>query len=132
MNFYSYGALGTDKYPPFSLEEDPDYPADLYIPYPERLSQGLVLVKWWLLALPHYAVVFLFYFISCNAENCVGGSPGLITILVIISAVCVLFSGNYPKDIFKLVVGLNRWCLRVAAYASLMTDEYPPFRLWDD
>ena len=52
VGFYSYQALGTDKYPPFSLKPDDDYPADLQIEYPEELSRGLVLVKWWLLAIP--------------------------------------------------------------------------------
>ena len=46
VGFYSYQALATDKYPPFSLEPDDDYPADLTIEYPEKLSRGLVLVKW--------------------------------------------------------------------------------------
>ncbi len=126
VGFYSYEALGTDKYPPFTLKPDPDYPADLEIPYPEKLSRGLVWVKWWLLAIPHYIVTALF-------EGGWGrGNVGLVTILAIFGAVALLFTGKYPKDIFKLVIGLNRWAYRVAAYVTLMTDEYPPFRLWDD
>jgi hypothetical protein len=122
--FYSYSALGTDKYPPFSLQPDPSYPADLDIPYPEKLSQGLVLVKWWLLAIPHYIIVSIF-----TGRSGWWGGGGLIFILAIIAAVVVLFTGKYPPDIFKLVIGLNRWAFRVAAYVSLMRDEYPPFRL---
>ena len=56
VGYYGYSALGTDRYPPFSLERT-DYPAELDVPYPERLSRGLVLVKWWLLAIPQYIVV---------------------------------------------------------------------------
>ena len=122
VNFYTYQALGTDKYPPFTLESDPDYPADLEIAYPEKLSQGLVLVKWWLLAIPHYIIVGIF----------VGGSnTGLITILTIINAILLLFTGKVNGDIFKIVIGLDRWTYRLYAYASLLTDEYPPFRLDD-
>ena len=126
VGFYSYQALGTDKYPPFSLEPDPDYPADLEIAYPEKLSRGLVLVKWWLLAIPHYIIIGLF-------QGGYGGrgGGGMVFILAIIAAVILLFTGKYPGDIFKLVVGINRWSYRVYAYAALMTDKYPPFRLWD-
>ena len=59
VGFYSHSALGTDRYPPFTLKDAPDYPARLELAYPESLSRGLVLVKWWLLALPHYVVVGL-------------------------------------------------------------------------
>src|SRR5436309_9389003 len=60
VQYYTYGALATDRYPPFSLRDDPAYPARLQVEYPQRLSRGLVLVKWWLLAIPHYLVVGLF------------------------------------------------------------------------
>ena len=131
--FYSYGALGTDKYPPFSFDPDPDYPADLEIAYPEKLSSGLVLVKWWLLAIPHYFIVGIFVGgIGGGSTGDWNGGFGLIFLLAIIAAIVVLFTSKYPPEIFKLVIGFNRWSYRVAAYASLMTDEYPPFRLWDD
>src|SRR4051812_46639438 len=58
--FYSYSALATDRYPPFTLAEVPGYPARLHVEYPQDLSRGLVLVKWWLLALPHYLIVAVF------------------------------------------------------------------------
>ncbi|OGO01593.1 MAG: hypothetical protein A2Y90_02110 [Chloroflexi bacterium RBG_13_52_12] len=124
VGFYSFQALGTDKSPPFSLDPDPAYPADLDIKYPEKLSRGLIWVKWWLLAIPHYIIVAIFQ----GSNN--GG--GLVFVLALISAIAVLFTGKYPQDLFKLVVGMNRWSFRAMAYVSLMTDEYPPFRLWDD
>jgi len=134
VGFYSYEALGTDKYPPFALESVDDYPADLEVEYPERLSRGLVLVKWWLLAIPHYIVVSVFaggWGWEWDKWSVGGEGAGLIFVLAIFAAVVVLFTAKYPESIFKLVVGMNRWTYRVAAYAALMTDQYPPFRLWD-
>ncbi len=125
VGFYAYQALGTDKYPPFTLKSVDDYPADLKIEYPERLSRGLVLVKWWLLAIPHYFIVAFFQ------GGGGGANGGLGFLLAIIAAIVLLFTGKYPKDLFKLVIGMDRWSYRVYAYAALMTDKYPPFRLWD-
>ncbi|MEU9860163.1 DUF4389 domain-containing protein [Streptomyces sp. NPDC047971] len=125
VSYYSYSALGTDRYPPFSLGPEPDYPARLDIAYPERLSRGLVLVKWWLLAIPHYLVIAVF----AGGMRASWWSGGLITLLTLFAAIALAFTGRYPRDLFVLVVGLNRWVFRVAAYAGLMTDAYPPFRL---
>ena len=106
VGFYWYSALGTDKYPPFTLKSV-DYPADLEIEYPERLSRGLVWVKWWLLAIPHYIVTALF-----QGGGGQQGNVGLIFWLVLFAGIVLLFTGKYPKEIFKLVVGMNRWAYR--------------------
>ncbi|MEY9214545.1 DUF4389 domain-containing protein [Thermobifida halotolerans] len=147
--FYAYGVLGTDRYPPFSLSADVDYPAQLEVGYPQRLSRGLVLVKWWLLAIPHYLLVAAF---TAGGARALAGAtgmdgpgqgaqaaqdgvwvvqtaPGLLGLLVLFAAVALLFTGGYPRGIFDFLLGLHRWRLRVIAYAALMTDEYPPFRL---
>lgn len=120
VGFYSYNALGTDSYPPFSLEKDANYPADLEIEYPEKLSRGLIFVKW-LLAIPHLIIIGIF-----NG----GRTMGLLTVLTLVNAVILLFSGNYIGEVFYLTVGMNRWTNRVFAYILLMRDEYPPF--WFD
>ena len=121
------GGLGTDRYPPFTIGEVSDYPATLEVAYPGQLSRGLVLVKWWLLAIPHYLVL------AVIAGWWWGGgglwSGGLAALLVLIAAVTLLFTSRYPRPLFDLIIGLNRWVFRVIVYSSLMTDRYPPFRL---
>ncbi len=137
VSYYSYGALGTDRYPPFTLDEEPGYPATLAVAYPERLSRGLVLVKWWLLAIPQYILLGIFVGGAGSAAGRAqdwGGwhgwyGGGLIGVLVLFAGIALLFTARYPRGLFDFVVGLDRWVARVLAYAVLMTDAYPPFRL---
>ncbi|MGY0390482.1 DUF4389 domain-containing protein [Nocardioides sp. WG-D5] len=135
VDFYGYAALGTDAYPPFTLDDVADYPARLHIAYPERLSRGLVLVKSWLLAIPHLLVLSFFvggglYVTQTgnDPETWTWGS-GIVGLLVLFAGVAMLFGRGYPRGIFDLVLGMDRWAARVAAYVFLMTDTYPPFRL---
>lgn len=135
VDFYSYGVLATDRYPPFTLGDDPTYPATLSIEYPERLSRGLVLVKWWLLAIPHYAIVSVLIGGGGYAAGRVGEgeawwwSGGLVSLVVLFAAIGLLFTTRYPRGLFDLALGCQRWWLRTVAYAALMTDAYPPFRM---
>jgi hypothetical protein len=129
VGFYSYSALGTDEYPPFTLKDVPDYPARLEVAYPDSLSRGLVLVKWWLLALPHYLVVGVFVGGAWATGSDWWYSAGLVGLLVLFAGVMLLFTRRYPTSLYDFVLGMNRGVFRVVAYAALMTDTYPPFRL---
>ena len=110
------GGLGTDRYPPFTLDDVPDYPARFDVVYPERLSRGLIFVKSWLLAIPHYLVVALFVggtYAWAGDRYWTGpaAAGGLIGVLVFIAAVILLFTRRYPQSLFDLIIGLNRWVL---------------------
>ncbi|MGW4093252.1 DUF4389 domain-containing protein [Nocardia sp. NPDC004750] len=134
VTFYALSVLGTDKYPPFSLQPNADYPADLEIDYPDTLHRGLVLVKWWLLAIPHYLIIGAVLsggiaVAGSDGDDWGGGSISLLSILLIVALIGLLFTARYPQGIYDFVMGVNRWIVRVQAYAGLMRDEYPPFRL---
>ena len=109
VRYYAYGALGTDRYPPFSLAEAPDYPAHLEVDYPEQLSRGLVLVKWWLLAIPHYLVVGLFVGGAWSRRRGTERQRQRRTrrrpdrAAGALAAVVLLFTGRYPRD-------SSTWC----------------------
>jgi len=137
VGFYVYAALGTDRYPPFSLSQR-DYPAELEVAYPERLSRGLVLVKW-LLAVPHLIVVALLtadvMLYPIPALNDLAGGMQLagwysvLNLLVVIAGFFLLITGRHPVALFDFLMGINRWVYRLLAYVALMSDDYPPFRL---
>ena len=87
-------------------------------------------MKWWLLAIPQYFIVGVFSGSVLWSAWQYGDQQhswaglGLIGILAVIAAVLLLVTGRYPQQIFDFLLGLNRWVLRVAGYAGLMTDKY--------
>ncbi len=95
-----------------------------------------MLIKWWLLAIPHYLILAAFFYggLQFMGSGDVNGGGGyilvpLMSVLLLIAVVALLFTARYPKGLYDFVMGINRWAIRVLAYSSLMRDEYPPFRL---
>jgi hypothetical protein len=137
VGYYAFGVLGTDQYPPFSLGQEPTYPARFDVDYPERLSRGLVLVKTWLLAIPQLIIVGVFvggstFVASTGAhgtQTTYVRTLSLIGFLTACAMIALLFTARYPPGLFQFLMGLQRWVLRVGAYVLLLRDEYPPFRL---
>ena len=130
VGHYSYLSLGTDRYPPFTLQAVP-YPAALEVSYPKKLSRWLVLVKW-LLVVPHLIIVGILVgstFGLATSTSWPQITGGLIGILVLVAAMHLAFLRQYPHGVFDLLIGLSRWMFRVITYTALMTDVYPPFRL---
>jgi len=109
-----YVALVDDRYP--STDEEQSVHLDFPYPdVPQELNRWLPLVKW-LLAIPHYVVLFFLVIAAIVA--------------VVVAWFAILFTGRYPRGIFNFVEGVIRWSNRVTGYAlTLVTDKYPPFRL---
>ena len=107
VSYYATSGIGTDKYPPFSLQPNDEYPATLDVEYPERLSRGLIFVKWWLLAIPHYIIIGFFvgggWYARGRANGWeAAGGPGLIGWVTIFAGVALLFTGKLPKRPLRL------------------------------
>jgi hypothetical protein len=108
----AYVFLMTDAYPPFTLEDDPNYPVQVEIDYPVRMPRWRPLIGW-LLIIPYAAVAALILF---GAEIC-----------VFIAWFAILIAGRFPEGMFNFVVIGLRWSLRAGAYLYSMTEPYPPF-----
>ena len=108
----AYVHLMTDRYPPFTLQDDPDYPVRLAIDYPEHVSNWRPLVQW-LLAIPYLLVASVLYWLT-----------GIFTIVAFFT---VLFTKEIPRGLFELMMPGLRWNFRGNAYAYFLTDRYPPW-----
>jgi hypothetical protein len=133
VGYYGYQVLGTDRYPPFTLADVPDYPAGLDIDYPIRLPRWLPLVAW-LFAIPHFMILGAltatdsWQFRNGDATSASAGLS-LVGAAVLIIGFALLFTGRHLVGLYNLLVGVARWSLRVIAYVALLTATYPPFRL---
>lgn len=108
-----YMSLLTDDYP--STDEEQGVHLEIDYPDASQLNRWMPLVKW-ILAIPHYVALFVLLIIAA--------------ILIVIGWFVILLTGTFPRGFHNFVVGVNRWALRVMAYAFLLTtDEYPPFSL---
>jgi hypothetical protein len=107
-----YVLLSTDEYPPFSLEDHPNYPVRVQFEYPERIANWRPLVQW-LLAIPYVIVATMLLYIWY--------------VVIFIAWFAILFTGRYPQSLFDFGIVAQRWYLRGNAYAYWMTDRYPPW-----
>ena len=109
----AYVSLLTDEYP--STDEEQGVHLEIDYPDASQLNRWMPLVKW-ILAIPHYVALFVLLIIAA--------------ILFVLGWFVILLTGTFPRGFHNFIVGVNRWSLRVTAYAFLLTtDEYPPFSL---
>jgi hypothetical protein len=112
----AYVFLMVDPYPPFSLDDDPSYPARFNVDYPEQgIDRWRPLVQW-LLLIPYSIVASILFYLG--------------EILVFFAFFTILFAKKFPEGMFKIVRVAFRWLARTNAYEYWLVDRYPPF-VWD-
>jgi hypothetical protein len=118
---YGYLVGVYDKYPPFGMDPQPDYPLAFDAEYPEGHSRILnfplfigLLIKL-ILLIPHLIVVYFLILVAY--------------LILFIAQFAVLFTGSFPAGLHAFLVGVGRWSTRVTAYAYGLTDKYPPFSM---
>jgi hypothetical protein len=108
----AYTALLRDEYPPFG---DTMYPASLEICPPSEVRNRLSVALRPIFAIPHVIIVWAL------------SMAWAVTSLIAWFA--ILFTGQYPRDLYEFATGVLRWSTRVEAYLLLLHDDYPPFSL---
>jgi Domain of unknown function (DUF4389) len=109
----AYVFLLTDRYPPFSLDDDPDYPVRLKMPYPEGGVERWRPLVAWILVIPYSIVAALLYYLAA--------------VIAFIALFAILFTRRYPEGMFGIVVNSLRYQIRSSTYSDWLTTKYPPF-----
>jgi hypothetical protein len=115
LRVIAYTDLMVDPYPPFTLDDDPNYPVHFDIDYPESVNRWRPLVHW-LLVIPYAIVAYIIYYLG--------------RIMVFFAFFTILFAKTYPEGMFNIVRVSLRWMARASAYEYWMVTRYPPFE-WD-
>jgi hypothetical protein len=131
--YYGYVVLGTDRYPPFTLNQVPDYPAELDIDPALDRPRWLPLVAW-LLVIPHGMILKGLLNTELLRPIPIGSFSipipvGVTSAGITVIATQLAITGRHPLGLYDLFTGVARWLLRVAAYLAMLTAVYPPFRL---
>jgi hypothetical protein len=109
----AYVFLLTDRYPPFSLDDDPDYPVRLEMPYPSGGMERWRPLVAWILVIPYSIVAALLYYLAA--------------VIAFIALFAILFTRRYPEGMFGIVVNSLRYQIRSSTYSDWLTTKYPPF-----
>jgi ABC-type amino acid transport substrate-binding protein len=108
----AYLLLMTDRYPPFSLADDPGQPVRFDIEYPEEVDRWRGAFQW-ILAIPYLLIARILQEIAL--------------LLVLFAFFTILFTKRFPPGMFSMALVVQRWNARGYAYACFMTTRYPPF-----
>jgi hypothetical protein len=108
----AYVYLMTDRYPPFTLDDDPTYPVRLNVDYPPKIARWRPLVNWLLVIPAAIAAVALLY---------------LAMLVVFIAWFAILFTARFPQGLYNTVLVGLRWTIRASTFEYWMTEQYPPF-----
>jgi hypothetical protein len=116
-NVNAYVFLLTDRYPPFSLEQEADHPVEFEIAYPaDGVARWRPLVQW-LLIIPFAIVAAVLVAVA--------------EVVALIGVFVILFTKNLPEGMFKLILIPFRWQFRGYVYSMFMVTRYPPFE-WEE
>lgn len=115
MRVYAYVFLLTDKYPPFSLDDAPDYPVHVSIEPQLDGRNRLTVFFRFIMIIPSAIVLYIVLAVA--------------SILLFFGWLVAVFTGSVPGGIHNFVAGALRWWVRLTGYMYLLTDQYPPFSL---